>query len=153
PFAAHTKALSSKLLGLSIVGIGANLDLIAVAKVGSQGGGITVVGITAILGLGVWLGKRLGVARNLTVLIGFGTASCGGSAMAAVTPVLKAESHEVTMAMATVFLLNAVALILFPPLGAMAELSEAQFGLWAALAIHDTSSVVGATLQYGEEAL
>jgi uncharacterized integral membrane protein (TIGR00698 family) len=103
--------------------------------------------------VGLLLGRFLKVDRDAGLLISVGTAICGGSAIAAAAPVLRARPHQVSVALATVFLLNGVALVLFPPIGHLAGLGQNAFGLWAALAIHDTSSVVGAGLAYGPRAL
>jgi len=153
PFISRTRSLTSHLLALSVVGLGAGMDLRVVGRVGLHGIGYTVVGITVALGIGLLLGRALRTERDTSILLSAGTAICGGSAIAAVAPVLRAEQHQVSVALGVVFLLNALALLLFPPLGHLLGLSQVQFGLWSALAIHDTSSVVGATLQYGRQAL
>ena len=141
------------ILTWSVMGLGAGMNLQTVAKVGLHGIGYTSVGITLTLGLGFLLSRWLRIERDIGVLISVGTAICGGSAIAAVAPTLRAKPHAISVALGTVFLLNAVALVLFPPIGHWLHLTQNQFGLWSALAIHDTSSVVGATLQYGPEAL
>ncbi|MDP2876635.1 MAG: putative sulfate exporter family transporter [Holophaga sp.] len=153
PHLARTRALTPKLLAGSVVGLGAAMDLRVVAVVGVQGVGYTLVGITATLCLGVFLGRWLAIRRNTSWLVSIGTAICGGSAIAAAAPVLRADEEDTSLALATVFLLNALALLLFPFIGHALHLSERAFGLWAALAIHDTSSVVGASAMYGNEAL
>ena len=153
PFLARTSKLSGTLLGVAIVGMGGGMDLVQVLKAGADGLGLTVVGISAGLALGVGLGRLFGVSRDARWLIAVGTSICGGSAIAAVTPILKAKPHDVALSVATVFILNAVALLIFPPLGHWLGLDQHVFGTWAALAIHDTSSVVGACYQYGPEAL
>ncbi|HXC17096.1 MAG TPA: putative sulfate exporter family transporter [Holophagaceae bacterium] len=153
PFQALTRKWTHTLLALSVVGLGAGMDLRAVAKAGLQGLGYTVVSITGSIALGLWLSKRFRLHRDTGLLVTVGTAICGGSAIAAVAPVIHAEEHDTSVALATVFLLNAVALLLFPVIGHGLSLTEHQFGLWAALAIHDTSSVVGAGLVYGPQAL
>lgn len=129
------------------------MDLLVVGRVGVHGILYTVVGISLTLLFGYLLGKALKCPPGVSTLISVGTAICGGSAIAAVAPVIRAKHHDITVALATVFLLNASALILFPWIGHGLGLSERAFGLWSALAIHDTSSVVGATLQYGRDAL
>jgi uncharacterized integral membrane protein (TIGR00698 family) len=129
------------------------MNLRAVAKAGLHGLGYTTISIVLVLGLGWWLARLLKVERDAGLLISVGTAICGGSAIAAVAPVLRAREHEISVALATVFLLNAVALVIFPPIGHTVGLSQEAFGLWSALAIHDTSSVVGAGLAYGPRAL
>jgi len=153
PYAVLTGKHTSTLLGVAIVGMGCGMNLIAVLHAGANGFVYTLLGITVGIGLGVWLGKRLGLERDLMYLISVGTSICGGSAIAAAAPVLKAKAHDVAIASATVFTLNAVALLIFPTVGHALNLSETQFGYWAALAIHDTSSVVGASFQYGPVAM
>ncbi len=149
PYAAHTKPWTPRLLAWSVAGLGAGMNLVEVGKVGLQGLAYTAVGITFALGMGLFLGKRLGVAGDTSMLISVGTAICGGSAIAAVAPVIHADDEDTSVALATVFLLNALALILFPLIGHYFHLAERPFGLWAALAIHDTSSVVAAGATYG----
>lgn len=153
PFLDKTRKATQVLLPLSIVGLGAGMDLRVVARVGAHGVVYTVLGIVCALALGALLTRLLHVGRNVGTLITVGTAICGGSAIAAVVPVLRPQEHEVSLALATVFLLNAVALFIFPPIGHAAGLTDAQFGLWSALAIHDTSSVVGAALAWGGKAV
>jgi uncharacterized integral membrane protein (TIGR00698 family) len=153
PYLPRTRKLTPQLLALSVVGLGAGMDLRVVARVGAQGVVYTVAGIAAALALGALLTRLLGVGRIVGTLISVGTAICGGSAIAAVVPVLRAKDHEATVALATVFLLNAVALFVFPPIGHAFSLDDNQFGLWAALAIHDTSSVVGAAVAWGGKAI
>ena len=153
PFAETTKLYTHRLLTWSVMGLGAGMNLAVVAQVGLHGIGYTVVGISTTLALGFLFAKILNVERDLGILISVGTAICGGSAIAAVAPTLRAKPHSISVALGTVFMLNAVALFIFPPLGHWLGLSQSQFGLWSALAIHDTSSVVGASLQYGPEAL
>ncbi len=149
----RTRALARKLLPLSVVALGAGMDLLAVARAGVRGLGYTVVSIGASLTLGVLLARALRVERVTGLLVTVGTAICGGSAIAAVAPVVRADDRETSVSLATVFVLNSVALLVFPPVGHLAGLGERAFGLWAALAIHDTSSVVGAALAYGPAAL
>nr|WP_253908789.1 putative sulfate exporter family transporter [Corallococcus exiguus] len=153
PFAGKTRALTPRLLSLAVVGLGAGMDLRTVLAAGREGLGYTVVGIAVCLTLGVGLARLLGVPRVTGLLISVGTAICGGSAIAAVVPVLRPQEHETSVALGTVFLLNAVALFVFPVVGHAVGLTPHQFGLWCAMAIHDTSSVVGAALRYGPEAL
>ena len=153
PFAKLTGKYTSFLLGLAIVGMGCAMDIMAVLKAGANGFIYTFVGIAAGLGLGVFWGKKLKLEHNVMYLISVGTSICGGSAIAAAAPALKAKAHEIAISSAVVFTLNAVALLIFPVIGRALNMSELQFGYWSALAIHDTSSVVGATLQYGSEAL
>lgn len=153
PYGDMTRKYTSRLLAFSVVGLGAGMNLHMVLEAGVKGLGYTVISIAACLALGWLLGRLLKVEREAALLITVGTAICGGSAIAAVAPVIHARHHNITAAMAVVFVLNAVALFLFPWVGHLVDLSQGQFGLWAALAIHDTSSVVGAGVKYGAEAL
>jgi uncharacterized integral membrane protein (TIGR00698 family) len=153
PWQARTRAWTHRLLPLAVVGLGAGMDLRAVARAGFQGLGYTAASLALVLALGLWLARVMKVERDAGMLISVGTAICGGSAIAAVAPVLRAREHEISVALATVFLLNAAALVLFPPIGHWASLGQEAFGLWSALAILDTSSVVGAGLVYGPRAL
>jgi len=153
PRAALTRTWTHRLLPLAVVGLGADMDLRAVAKAGLHGLGYTALSLALVLALGLWLARVLKVDREAGLLISVGTAICGGSAIAAVAPVVRAREQAISIALATVFLLNAAALVIFPPLGHAAGLGQDAFGLWSALAIHDTSSVVGAGLAYGPRAL
>ncbi len=150
---ALTRTWTHRLLPLAVVGLGAEMNLRAVARAGLHGLGYTALSLALVLALGWWLARWLKVERDAGLLISVGTAICGGSAIGAVAPVLRAKEHEISVALATVFLLNAAALVIFPPLGHAVGLGQDAFGLWAALAIHDTSSVVGAGLAYGPRAL
>jgi len=145
-----TKSYTHLLLTWSVIGLGAGMNLETVARVGMQGIGYTVVSISAVFLIGYLLRKLFSVEEDAGLLITVGTAICGGSAIAAVTPVIRAKPHSVSVALGSVFILNALALIIFPPIGHALGLSERAFGLWSALAIHDTSSVVGATVSYGK---
>ena len=147
------KALTPKLLSYSIIGLGAGMNLMIVVEAGLKGLGFTCVSLILTLSLGFLLGRILRSDAETSILITVGTAICGGSAIAAIAPVIRAKPHSVTVALGTVFILNAFALFAFPILGHHWGLSQHQFGVWSALAIHDTSSVVGAGLQYGAEAL
>ncbi len=149
----QAQAWTHRLLPLAVVGLGADMNLRAVAKAGLHGLGYTALSILLVMALGWGLARLLKVQRDTGLLIAVGTAICGGSAIAAVAPVLRSRDHEISVALATVFLLNAAALMIFPPLGHAAGLGQEAFGLWSALAIHDTSSVVGAGLAYGPRAL
>jgi uncharacterized integral membrane protein (TIGR00698 family) len=153
PWPSKTRALAHRALAWSVVGLGAGMDLTVVGRVGLHGVGYTLAGIVAALTFGRWLGRRLGVPSDTSLLITVGTAICGGSAIAAVAPSIGAKEEETSIALVTVFLLNAVALFVFPAVGHRVHLGQDAFGLWSALAIHDTSSVVGAASQYGERAL
>jgi uncharacterized integral membrane protein (TIGR00698 family) len=129
------------------------MDLHEVIKAGRSGFVYTALGICFALIAGLALGKLLRVHGNSSFLITTGTAICGGSAIAAVAPIIQADEQEVAVALGTVFILNSVALLIFPLIGGALRLTQQQFGLWAALAIHDTSSVVGAASKYGADAL
>jgi uncharacterized integral membrane protein (TIGR00698 family) len=153
PHAQWRRPLSSILLQVCVVGLGFNMNLVEVLEVGSTGIFYTATSLIGVMALGLWLGKILKVHRRNSFLITVGTAICGGSAIAAVGPVIDAQEEEMSIALGTVFLLNAIALLLFPLLGTLAGLNESQFGLWSALAIHDTSSVVAAGAKYGAIAL
>lgn len=153
PFVVQTKRWAPWILQAAVVGLGASMNLGVVLRVGLQGVGYTALGIAATLGLGIGLGKLLRVDRTTSLLVSAGTAICGGSAIAAVASVIGASSADMAFSLMTVFFLNAAALFLFPQLGHALHLSQSQFGLWSALAIHDTSSVVGAAGQYGAQAL
>ncbi len=153
PYMAWTRKWTHTFLGLAVMGLGAGMNLGVVGKVGFQGIGYTVIGIGSALIIGTLIGKWLRTASDTSLLITVGTAICGGSAIAAVASVIRAKHHEVSVALGIVFILNALALFIFPTIGHYFSLTESQFGLWSALAIHDTSSVVGATLQYGPQAL
>jgi uncharacterized integral membrane protein (TIGR00698 family) len=153
PIHTQTHTWTHRLLPRAVVGLGAEMNLGTVARVGLHGLGYTAISLSLVMGLGLLLGRYLKVDRDAGLLISIGTAICGGSAIAAAAPVLRARPHQVSVALATVFLLNAVALVIFPPIGHLAHLGQEPFGLWSALAIHDTSSVVGAGLAYGPRAL
>lgn len=153
PLPAQTSQISKKLLKLSVVGLGFGVNFIEVIEIGKSSLTLTLISILATLVCGELLGRSLQIPANIRRLLSFGTAICGGSAIAAMAPVLKAKDEEISVSLATVFALNAVALILFPFLGRLLELDQQQFGLWAALAIHDTSSVVGASAAFGAAAL
>ena len=153
PWPKHTPRWVKQGLGACVVGLGFGVDLGVVARVGLEGVGITLAGIAITLAVGSVLGRMLGVDRVLVLLVSVGTAICGGSAIAAAAPVLKAKDEDVGVAIGTVFLLNGAALVIFPPIGHALGLDAATFGRWAALAIHDTSSVVGAASAYGGDAL
>ncbi len=153
PFSYATKRITTALLQASVVGLGFGMNLHQVLKAGRSGFVYTALGITFALSVGTLLARALKVKPTAGFLISTGTAICGGSAIAAVGPVAGANEEEMSVALGTVFILNSVALLTFPSIGAALHLSQTQFGLWAALAIHDTSSVVGAAAKYGAEAL
>jgi uncharacterized integral membrane protein (TIGR00698 family) len=153
PLPADSKDLSRFLLQASVVALGFGMDLHEVIKAGRSGFVYTALGISFALVVGLGLGKLLQVRGNSSFLITTGTAICGGSAIAAVAPIIQADEQEVAVALGTIFILNSVALLIFPAVGSALRLTQQQFGLWAALAIHDTSSVVGASSKYGATAL
>ncbi len=153
PFAKAGRTLARFLLQASVVALGFGMNLHEVVKAGRSGFLYTAMGISFALLLGLTLGKLLQVRGNSSFLITAGTAICGGSAIAAVGPILHADEEEMAVSLGTVFILNSVALLIFPPIGHALHLGQSQFGLWAALAIHDTSSVVGAASKYGAQAL
>lgn len=148
-----TAKASKTLLKLSVIGLGFGVNIVDVIEVGKSSLLLTLISITATIALGELIGRIMQVPGNTRKLISFGTAICGGSAIAAMAPVIKARDDEIAVSLATIFTLNAVALMIFPPLGQLFELDQHQFGLWAALAIHDTSSVVGASAVFGAVAL
>ena len=148
------KNVSKKLLQYSVIGLGFGMNLQASLASGKEGMLFTIISVIGTLLIGMFIGcKVLKLNRNTSYLISSGTAICGGSAIAAVGPIIKAKDTDMSMALATVFILNAIGLFLFPILGHWLGLSQQDFGTWAAIAIHDTSSVVGAGAAYGEEAL
>ena len=153
PFVADSRALARFLLQASIVALGFGMNLHEVLKAGRNGFIYTAIGIAFALLVGTLLGKMLAVRGTTSYLISTGTAICGGSAIAAVGPICNASDEEMAVSLGTVFILNSIALFIFPSIGNALHLSQSQFGLWAALAIHDTSSVVGAGSRYGSEAL
>lgn len=148
------KKVSKKLLQYSVVGLGFGMNLHASLASGKEGMMFTIISVIGTMLIGMFIGRKvLKVNRDTSYLISSGTAICGGSAIAAVGPVIKAKDSDMSVALATIFVLNAIALFIFPVLGGWLELSQQEFGTWAAIAIHDTSSVVGAGAAYGEEAL
>lgn len=153
PFPSFSKKTSKYLLQFSVVGLGFGMNLHESLRAGKEGMLFTILSVVAVLLLGMYLGKRLLMDRKTAYLISAGTAICGGSAIAAVAPVVKADDSEMSMSLGTIFILNAIALFIFPPIGHWLGLTQEQFGMWAAIAIHDTSSVVGAGAAYGERAL
>jgi uncharacterized integral membrane protein (TIGR00698 family) len=147
------KRLSTFLLQASIVGLGFGMNLYEVVRAGRSGFVYTAISISCALLIGLLIGYFFKVRRTASLLISAGTAICGGSAIASVGPVVNAGEEDMAVSLGTVFVLNSVALFLFPVIGYALHLTQDQFGLWSALAIHDTSSVVGATAKYGAEAL
>ena len=149
----ETDSFVKKLLQYSIVGLGFGINLNTAIEAGSQGFLFTVSTIALVMIFGLLLAKILKIDKTIAQLISAGTAICGGSAIAAVAPILKANSKQTSIALGIVFVLNAVALFIFPEIGHFFNLTQNQFGIWSAIAIHDTSSVVGAASKYGNEAL
>lgn len=152
PLPKFNKKASKYLLQASVVGLGFGMNVTQALKSGAEGMMFTVVSVIGVMAFGVMLGYWLHLQRKTSYLIASGTAICGGSAIAAVGPVLKADDHEMAVSLGVIFILNAIALFIFPPIGHYFGMGQAQFGTWAAIAIHDTSSVVGAGDAYGPEA-
>jgi len=153
PFRAESKRLATFLLQASVVALGFGMNLHEVLRAGRSGFLYTAISITVAMLMGLGLGYLIRVEKKSAFLISAGTAICGGSAIAAVGPIAEASEEEMGVSLGAVFILNSVALFLFPLLGHVFHMTQAQFGLWSALAIHDTSSVVGATAKYGPTAL
>lgn len=152
-FDRYTSKASSYLLKAAVIGLGFGMNLIDSLQSSSEGILFTVFSVVLVMCGGVLLSKYFGVGRKLGYLISSGTAICGGSAIAAIAPIIKSNSNETSMSLAVVFTLNAVAMLTFPLIGEFLQLTQQQFGMWSAIAIHDTSAVVGAAQIYGEEAL
>ncbi len=153
PFPVFTKKASKYLLQIAVIGLGFGMNLTESLKAGADGILFTIISVISMMVLGILTGNLLKVNKVSSYLISSGTAICGGSAIAAVGPIAKADESQMSVSLATVFILNAIALFLFPIIGHWLSLNQQQFGIWAAIAIHDTSSVVGAGSAYGEEAL
>jgi uncharacterized integral membrane protein (TIGR00698 family) len=153
PFAHWNHNVTKWLLQICVVLLGFGMDLPVVLRLGLNGSVFAAATIGATLALGWWVGRRLALDKKTATLISVGTAICGGSAIAAVSTVIAASEAEIAVSIGTIFLLNAVALYVFPLTGHLLHLSQAQFGLWAGVAIHDISSVVGAGMSYGPDAL
>jgi uncharacterized integral membrane protein (TIGR00698 family) len=153
PYPKANKKVSKYLLQAAVVGLGFGMNLHSALAAGREGMLFTIASVVGVMILGVTLGRLLKVNPKNAYLISSGTAICGGSAIAAVSPIIDADENDTSLALATIFILNAIALFIFPPIGHALGLSEQQFGTWAAIAIHDTSSVVGAGAAYGQEAL
>ena len=153
PYPKANKKVSKYLLQAAVVGLGFGMNLHSALAAGREGMLFTIASVVGVMILGVTLGRLLKVNPKNAYLISSGTAICGGSAIAAVSPIIDADENDTSLALATIFILNAIALSIFPPIGHALGLSEQQFGTWAAIAIHDTSSVVGAGAAYGQEAL
>lgn len=153
PFPDQTKKAISYLLKISVIGLGFGMSLTETIKTSKDGFILTALSISITIILGLLLIKLLKLDKKLGFLMTSGTAICGGSAIAAIAPVIKANGKTISMAIGVVFLLNSIALFIFPSIGHFFAMTQEQFGLWAAVAIHDTSSVVGAALEYGDRAL
>ncbi len=153
PFDEQTKKWTGILLQTSVVLLGFGMNLGAIWDAGKQGVLFTVATIFGTIIVGYFLGKLFKIEEKTSALISSGTAICGGSAIAAVAPAISAESEQISVSLGTIFILNSIALLIFPAIGHYFNLSQNQFGIWSAIAIHDTSSVVGAAQSYGAEAL
>ena len=153
PFKQHNSKVTKYLLQVSVVGLGFGMNFSQVISTGKTGIMFTVVSIMGTLVVGYLIGRVLKVSKKTSYLVSAGTAICGGSAIAAVAPVIDADEKDVAISLGTVFILNSIALFVFPVIGHMLGLTGEQFGMWSAIAIHDTSSVVGAAAQYGRDAL
>ncbi len=153
PYIKQSSRASKYLLQFAVVGLGFGMNLYESLQSGKEGMLFTVVSVVGVLAFGYWLGRRMLVDTKTSYLISSGTAICGGSAIAAVAPILKANPNQMSVSLGTIFILNAIALFIFPPIGRLLQMTQEQFGMWAAIAIHDTSSVVGAGAVYGHKAL
>lgn len=153
PYPKYAKKGSKYFLQIAVVGLGFGMNLHKSLAAGKEGMLFTIISVISVMIIGYVLGRWLKLLPKLSYLISAGTAICGGSAIAAVAPVVDADEHETSVSLAVIFTLNAIALFIFPPIGRFLELTQEQFGTWAAIAIHDTSSVVGAGAEYGPVAL
>ncbi|MDV4000170.1 putative sulfate exporter family transporter [Elizabethkingia anophelis] len=153
PYIKHNSVAAKYLLQFSVVGLGFGMNLTEAIKVGKEGLIFTVASIFFTLIVGLIIGRYLKINKSTSTLISGGTAICGGSAIAALAPVINAKDEDISVAMACIFILNALALLIFSVIGHQLNMSQHQFGLWSAIAIHDTSSVIGSAQKYGEEAL
>ena len=153
PFQQKTQTSINWLLKLSVIGLGFGMNIDKALAAGKAGFLFTIISISLTIGLGILIGKIFKIDQKIDKLISSGTAICGGSAIAAISPIIKADAKQISIAIGSVFLLNSLALFLFPLLGHYFNMSQHQFGIWSAIAIHDTSSVVGAAQVYGNEAL
>lgn len=153
PFQKYNSTSVNWLLKIAVVGLGFGMNLKETLSVGKDGLVLTIVSIVLVLVLGFFIGRFLKMHRKTSHLISSGTAICGGSAIATVAPIINASEKDISISLGVVFLLNSIALLIFPTIGHFFSLSEYQFGLWSAVAIHDTSSVVGAAAEYGDHAL
>lgn len=153
PIESYSHKVIHYLLKISVIGLGFGMYIKETLETSKEGLGLTFFSIILTVTLGLALTKLLKLDRKLGHLVTSGTSICGGSAIAAISPVIKAQGKTISIALGIVFLLNSIALFIFPGIGHLIGLSQKQFGLWSAVAIHDTSSVVGAAMNYGEEAL
>lgn len=153
PVPKFNKKVSKYLLQVSVVALGFKMNIEQSLQTGKEGMAFTIASVIGVMLIGVWFARMMGINRKIGYLISSGTAICGGSAIGAVGPLVKADNNEMSVSLGVIFILNAVALFIFPPIGHYFGLTEQQFGTWAAIAIHDTSSVTGAGLAYGPEAL
>jgi uncharacterized integral membrane protein (TIGR00698 family) len=152
PYPKFNKKASKYLLQVSVVGLGFGMSIDRALQSGGQGMAFTIVSVIGVMVMGVLIGYWMHLNRKTAYLISSGTAICGGSAIAAVGPVVHANDKEMVVSLGVIFILNAIALFIFPPLGRMFEMTDQQFGTWAAIAIHDTSSVVGAGAAFSDAA-
>lgn len=153
PYPDFSGIYSKRFLQYSIIGLGFGLNATNALNVSKDGFGLTITGITITFALGMLLKRVFKIEKDTALLISSGTAICGGSAIAAIASVINAPNNKISISIGVVFILNAIALFVFPAIGHLMNLTQYQFGLWSAIAIHDTSSVVGAAQVYGEEAL
>lgn len=153
PFLSKSQISIQWLLKIAVIGLGFGMAIMETIKTSISSFGLTLFCVILTVSFGLLLARYLHLDKSLGHLITSGTSICGGSAIAAISPIIKADTKTITMALGAVFFLNAIALIAFPYFGHILHLNQQQFGLWCAVAIHDTSSVVGASLNYGEEAL
>lgn len=153
PFPSFNKKAVKYLLQASVVGLGFGMNIYEAAQVGKEGVVFTAISIIATISFGLLLGKALSTTQKTSILISTGTAICGGSAIAAMTPVIDANENETSVSLGVIFVLNSIALFIFPIIGELLNMTQEQFGFWSAIAIHDTSSVVGAAQKYGDVAL
>ena len=153
PYGKFNKKCSKYLLQAAVVGLGFCMNFEQSIQAGKDGMLLTIASVFVVMILAVFIGKKMKLDDKTSYLIGSGTAICGGSAIAAIGPVIKADDNQMAVSLGTIFMLNAIALFIFPPIGRMIGLTDAQFGTWAAIAIHDTSSVVGAGQAFSDKAL
>ncbi len=153
PFANEVRRWSQRCMATSIIGVGASMNLHPVVQAGVAGFGYTLISIVLTVALGICLGRLFKVSQVISYLIAAGTAICGGSAIAATSIAINAKEHDTSVALVTIFALNAVALAIFPAIGQLTNLTPEQFGVWSGIAIHDTSSVVGAALRFSDKSV